>query len=157
MRELQQKMGGEEREKRRVVSKQAFTLIELLVVIAIIGILASMLLPALARAREEAKKTTCISNMKNIGTAMHMYSNDYEGSMPLGGGGTDISTYEIGLEQAPTGLGFLVAKDYITLPIFEPINSKEVDDAKPVTETMWNTAPGPGKYVRTHFLYRRLV
>ena len=60
-----------------------FTLIELLVVVAIIGILASMLLPSLAKAREASKRAVCISNLKQIGTAMAMYHNAFDDKYPL--------------------------------------------------------------------------
>ncbi len=60
-----------------------FTLIELLVVIAIIAILAAILFPVFARAREQARKTTCLSNCKQIGTAMMMYAQDYDEQYPL--------------------------------------------------------------------------
>lgn len=58
--------------------KRAFTLIELLVVIAIIAILAAILFPVFAQAREAARKTSCLSNLKQIGTAAMMYEQDYE-------------------------------------------------------------------------------
>src|SRR5512137_1515017 len=58
--------------------QRAFTLIELLVVIAIIGILAAMLFPVFARARESARKIQCLSNVKNIAMALQMYLADYD-------------------------------------------------------------------------------
>jgi len=64
------------------MTKRGFTLIELLVVVAIIAILAAILFPAFARAREAARKATCISNVKQLCLAIQMYSQDYDEYMP---------------------------------------------------------------------------
>jgi len=62
--------------------RKGFTLIELLVVIAIIGILAAMVFPVFARARESARKAVCLSNVKNIALAFQMYFADNNDQMP---------------------------------------------------------------------------
>ena len=58
--------------------KSGFTLIELLVVIAIIAILAAILFPVFAQAREKARTISCLSNQKNVGTGIQMYAQDYD-------------------------------------------------------------------------------
>lgn len=63
--------------------KKGFTLIELLVVIAIIAILAAILFPVFARAREKARQTSCVSNLKQLGLAFLMYAQDYDEGLPL--------------------------------------------------------------------------
>ena len=67
--------------------RHGFTLIELLAVIAIIAILASMLLPALSKAKEKARTTQCFNNLRNMGLATHLYADDFDDNIPGDGFG----------------------------------------------------------------------
>jgi prepilin-type N-terminal cleavage/methylation domain-containing protein len=66
----------------RYRTQDAFTLIELLTVIAIIGILASILIPVVSSVRDSAARANCASNLRQIGTALHLYADDHEGRLP---------------------------------------------------------------------------
>jgi prepilin-type N-terminal cleavage/methylation domain-containing protein/prepilin-type processing-associated H-X9-DG protein len=75
-------------QQRRLNQPRAFTLIELLVVIAIIAILAAILFPVFAQAREKARQTVCLSNIKQIGSGLMMYTQDYDETYPRAHFGT---------------------------------------------------------------------
>ena len=68
----------------RCTAKYGFTLIELLVVIAVIALLAAILFPVFARARENARKTSCLSNVRQLGLGFMQYAQDYDEKLPLG-------------------------------------------------------------------------
>lgn len=69
----------------------AFTLIELLIVIAIIALLAAILFPVFGRARENARRTSCLSNMKQLGLGLMQYTQDFDETMPTGGSQLDYA------------------------------------------------------------------
>ncbi len=79
------------------MKRTGFTLIELLVVIAIIAILAAILFPVFARAREKARETMCLSNVKEITLGIVMYTNDYDGQYPLHYYNPPYTTYALAI------------------------------------------------------------
>jgi len=122
--------------------EQGFTLIELLVVIAIVAILAALLLPALASAREQGRKAVCLSNLRQMGIALQGYANDNEGKIPYGpkappftspadfypstGAPTSLLSLQGG---APVGLGLLLAGHLSAQPkvLFCPGSDQALD------------------------------
>lgn len=101
-----------------------FTLVELLVVIGIIALLISILLPSLNRAREQARRTKCLANLRSIGQMVHMYANQNHGQIPIGysGGANGLGSYGTNYFMARanssgvrfTGLGLLYPQGLIT-------------------------------------------
>ena len=75
---------GSKRSGRAMAQARGFTLIELLVVIAIIAILAAILFPVFAKARDKARQTVCISNLKQLALGLLMYAEDYDETLPMG-------------------------------------------------------------------------
>jgi prepilin-type N-terminal cleavage/methylation domain-containing protein/prepilin-type processing-associated H-X9-DG protein len=78
--------------KTSVLRSGGFTLIELLVVVAILGILAALLFPVFSQARERARRTSCLSNLKQIGLGVQMYVQDHDGRVPICNDNTTPST-----------------------------------------------------------------
>jgi prepilin-type N-terminal cleavage/methylation domain-containing protein/prepilin-type processing-associated H-X9-DG protein len=138
-----------------VPSRLAFTLIEMLVVVAILAILMALMLPTLASARDQGRKTACLSNLRQIGIAIYAYADDNDGKIPFGpkappftsagnfypstGAPTSLVSLQSG---APVGLGLLLKEHLCNQPkaLFCPGSDQTVDGTAELAKVGTNQA-----------------
>jgi prepilin-type N-terminal cleavage/methylation domain-containing protein len=112
--------------KRKFISSAGFTLVELLVVIAIIGILVSLLLPAVQQAREAGRRSMCSNNLKQLGLAIHNFHDTYKYSPPVHTGGVNSGNAD------KYGTWFVVILPYLEQQaLYDQFDLKQTWDAGP--------------------------
>jgi prepilin-type N-terminal cleavage/methylation domain-containing protein len=123
-----------------VSARRAFTLVELLVVIGIIGLLISILLPALNEARQQANLVACQSNLRQIGLAMQIYAGDFQGSLPYGFWDGAFNPVTNKASRGYTGAADLaIASDWTVLLEGEMSHSAGFDYGDNYTSGGWNS------------------
>ena len=138
---------------RRRPAGAAFTLVELLVVVGIIALLISILLPALNKAREQARRTQCLSNLRQVYTMLHLYSMSYKNDVvPLGTwNGYNQQNYMVWFKSEPEPImfGLLHASNLATVPeAFYCPSEIHQDHLFNTPTNPWPPKPGIGSNVR---------
>jgi prepilin-type N-terminal cleavage/methylation domain-containing protein/prepilin-type processing-associated H-X9-DG protein len=125
--------------------RAGFTLLELLMVIAVIGILAAILLPALARSREGARRASCAVNLSQLGLAFLMYTEENGGRFPWSGGGNNADCLWMIMDDHVPELAMLVCPSDSDQPLFRDQNDFD-QMAFPVTTGLFTENSLRGSY-----------
>ena len=145
-----------------VSRSSGFTLIELLVVIAIIAILAAMLLPALAQAREKARQASCINNLKHFGMAVQMYANDCNDWLMPSNQGAKTNTWLLEIKPYIKSTGAYKKSDkYFTCPSDSTPYTQNGDVSFMPTSYCYNISAGDGERIKAtgaqpEYVYKRM-
>lgn len=136
------------RQNRSRLASPAFTLVELLVVIAIIGILVALLLPAVQQARESARRSQCINNLKQLGTALLNYADTHNGKLPPGRYGCDnyrgaeCAIADTDFKYHSNMSGFVLLLPYLEeQPLYDSFGWDKPERVLVYDETNWATFP----------------